>query len=253
MTRTLILRSIPALALLCAGALHAGSWTDRLKGAADAALGGTSGSTAVDELSATEMAGGLKEALAVGAERAIEGLARAGGYLDDESVRIPLPGKLQSLESTLRMLGQGAAVDEFVTTVNRAAESAVELASPIVGDAVREMTIADAREILTGPDDAATQYFRDKTSDELTTAMLPIVRDATDRAGVTRAYKGMLERAGPASTALGSSLDVDAYVTEKTLDGLFLKLAEQEKQIRQNPAARSTDLLKKVFGAVSGG
>ena len=200
-------------------------------------------------LSQGDMSGGLKEALALGSERAIKGLSRSGGYLDDKSVRIPLPGKLRKIESSLRMLGQGKAVDEFVQTANRAAEQAIPKAAPIVGDAIRGMSFTDARQILSGPDDAATTYFRGKTSDALTRAMLPIVSSATDKAGVTRAFKQMIDKAGPAASMLGDDLDVDEYITDKTLDGLFLKLAEEEKSIRHDPVARSTDLLKKVFGS----
>lgn len=222
-------------------------WEDMLKGATDSLKGGGS---QVSGLTDAEMNGGLKEALAVGAERAIKGLSRPGGYLNDPAVRIPLPGALEKTEKVLRMLGQDAAVDEFITTVNRAAERAIPKASKIVGNAVRDMTIADAQKILTGPDDSATQYFRRKTTKNLTAAMLPIVKKATASAGVTSAYKGMVDKAGPASSLMGDSLDLDAYVTEKTLDGLFLKVAAEEKAIRTNPVARSTDLLKKVFGAV---
>ncbi|NDE07054.1 MAG: DUF4197 domain-containing protein [Chloroflexi bacterium] len=109
-------------------------------------------------------------------------------------------------------------------------------------------TINDAKSILTGPDDSATRYFRGKTSGALTSAFLPIVKSTTDSAGVTSAFKKLVSKAGPAAEQLGGSADVDKYITEKTLDGLFLKLAAEEKSIRQNPAARSTDLLKKVFG-----
>lgn len=224
-------------------------WQDLLKGAGGLLMGADSGSQ-VSGLTTAEMSGGLKEALAIGAERAINGLARPGGYLDDPAVRIPLPGSLEKTEKVLRMMGQGGRVDEFTTTVNRAAERAIPQASKIVGKAVRDMTITDAQKILTGPDDAATQYFRGKTTGDLTAAMLPIVKRATESAGVTRAYKGMLDKAGPASSLVGDSLDLDAYVTEKTLDGLFLKVADEERAIRTNPVARSTDLLKKVFGAV---
>lgn len=223
-------------------------WEDMLKGATDSLPGG--GGSQVTGLTSAEMNGGLKEALAVGAERAIKGLSRPGGYLNDPAVRIPLPGALEKTEKVLRMLGQDAAVDEFITTVNRAAERAIPKASKIVGNAVRDMTISDAQKILTGPDDSATQYFRRKTTKNLTAAMLPIVKKATASAGVTSAYKGMVDKAGPASSLMGDTLDLDAYVTEKTLDGLFLKVAAEEKAIRTNPVARSTDLLKKVFGAV---
>lgn len=237
-----------ATAALGLSAAVQADWRDMLKGAADRLQGG-SGDSQVSGLTTAEMNGGLKEALAIGTERAISGLARPGGYLDDPAVRIPLPGALEKTEKVLRMMGQGERVDEFILTVNRAAERAVPQTSKIVGNAVREMTITDAQNILTGPDDAATQYFRGKTSGDLTTAMLPIVKRATESAGVTRTYKGMLDKAGPASSLVGGSLDLDAYVTEKTLDGLFLKLADEERAIRTNPVARSTDLLKKVFGA----
>ena len=238
-----------SLTMVAAFSLQAANWDDMLKGAAEG-MQSQSRSAAVGSLTPAEMDGGLKEALAVGVERAIKGLGRNGGYLNDPSVRIPLPGALEKTENVLRMMGQGDAVDEFITTVNRAAERAVPKAAKIVGNAIRAMTIDDAKKILTGPDDAATQYFRRKTTKDLTTAMLPIVRRATDAAGVTHAYKDMISKAGPASSMVGSSLDVDAYVTEKTLDGLFHKVAAEEKQIRTNPMARSSDLLKKVFGAV---
>lgn len=242
--------SVLAMSVLAIGISKAAGVEDLLKGASDALKGGGGSTTKVSGLTQAEMNGGLKEALAVGAERAIKGLSRPGGYLDDSSVRIPLPGALKNTEKALRMMGQGKRVDEFITTVNRAAERAIPKASRIVGNAVRDMTIADAQKILTGPGDAATQYFRGKTTQDLTAAMLPIVKQATESAGVTKAYKGMVDKAGPASSLMGSSLDLDAYVTEKTLDGLFLKVAAEEKAIRTNPVARSSDLLKKVFGAV---
>ncbi len=237
-------------AVLVLGVYARADWSDQLKGAVSN-VGKSGANQQLSGLTSVEMDGGLKEALAVGAERAIKELGRKGGYLDDASVRIPLPGSLDKAEKILRMMGQGDAVDEFLVTVNRAAEKAVPLASGIVGDAVRDMSITDAKKILTGPDDAATKYFRDKTDAELTQAMLPIVKHATDAAGVTSAYKRLVKKAGPASGLVGDSLDVDRYVTEKALDGLFLKVAEEEKAIRTNPVARSSDLLKKVFGSVS--
>ena len=216
-------------------------------GAVSGATASKPGSSA-SGLSNSDMTGGLKDALAVGAERAIKGLGKTGGFLNDKSVRIPLPGPLQKADGALRMLGQGKLVDEFETTLNKAAEQAVPKAAPIVGKAIREMSIADAKAMLNGPDDAATRYFKSKTSGALSSAFLPIVKSTTDSAGVTSAFKKLVSKAGPAADQLGGSADVDKYITEKTLDGLFLKLAAEEKSIRQNPAARSTDLLKKVFG-----
>lgn len=240
--------SVCLIALLLPAAAHceAQDWQSTLR---DVSASVTGNKASPAGLSQADTSGGLKDALAVGAERAIKGLSGSGGFFDDKDVRIPLPGKMRKMESTLRMLGQGKAVDEFLQTVNRAAEQAVPKAAPIVGDAIRNMSFADAKAVLSGPDDAATDYFRGKTSGALTKAMLPIVSSATAKAGVTRAYKQMIDKAGPAAAMLGDDLDVDEYVTEKTLDGLFFKLAEEEKSIRHNPAARSTELLKKVFGS----
>lgn len=243
------MRRLPAavcLAITLVSAQHAVAqdWSSALR-----QVSGGGAATAPGKLSQGEMSGGLKDALALGSERAIKGLSRKGGFLNDKDVRIPLPGKLRKIESSLRMLGQGKAVDEFLETANRAAEQAIPKAAPIVGDAIRGMSFDDARQILSGPDDAATRYFRSKTSGALTREMLPIVTDATDKAGVTRAFKRMVDKAGPAASMVGDDLDLDEYITGKTLDGLFFKLAEEEKAIRRDPAARGTDLLKKVFGS----
>ena len=240
------------LSMLAGLGAAAADWSDMLE---DAVKGlqtpDRSEASSVESLSPLEMNAGLKEALAVGVERAVDALGRSGGYLDDPSVRIPLPGFLAKTEPALRMMGQGAAVDEFIATANRAAERAIPQAAGIVGDAIRAMSIADAKTILTGPDNAATEYFRAKTSAQLTDAILPIVRQATDAAGVTRAYKNLVGKAGAGAGLMGKSLDVDSYVTDRTLDGLFLKVAEEEKRIRTDPVARSSELLKKVFGAVT--
>ena len=250
------MRLISSLALflgisLCHGPAVAADLGSTLKSVTGAVSGGASGTktaTSASGLSNSDMSGGLKDALAVGSERAIKGLGKAGGFLNDKSVRIPLPGPLQKAESALRMLGQGKLVDEFETTLNKAAEQAVPKAAPIVGNAIRDMSINDAKAMLNGPDDAATRYFKGKTSGALTTAFLPMVKSTTDSAGVTSAFKKLVSKAGPVADQLGGSADVDKYITEKTLDGLFLKLAAEEKSIRQNPAARRTDLLNKVFG-----
>jgi Protein of unknown function (DUF4197) len=241
---------VMVLALATSSGAMAAGWKDTLEGAADSVKSSRAGSAPIAGLSNSDMTGGLKEALAVGAERAIKGLGRQGGYLDDPAVRIPLPGVLKKTEKALRMMGKDKAVDDFLVTVNRAAEKAIPQASAIVGDAVRGMSIADAKAILTGPDDSATQFFREKTTPSLTDALLPIVKRATESAGVTRSYKNMIGKAGPAAQLAGDRLDLDAYVTRKTLAGLFTKLADEERAIRTDPVARSSDLLKKVFGAV---
>lgn len=206
-------------------------------------------------LSESQIGAGLKEALSIGAERAVSVLGQQGGFLNDGSVRIPLPGMLGSAAKGLRAAGQGHYVDEFETAVNRAAEQAVPETLDIVKQTVRDMSLEDVRGILSGGDDAATQFLRKRAGGSLRTAILPIVSQATDNAGATSAYKALKGRADGMLGGLGSlgglvdtrSLDLDGYVADKSLDGLFLKLAAEEKQIRENPLARTTDLLKTVF------
>jgi hypothetical protein len=206
------------------------------------------------KLSNAQIDAGLKEALSVGAERAVALLGKPGGFLNDRTVHIPLPGVLGRAAKVARSLGQGRYVDDFEQTVNRAAEQAIPKTLDIVKKTVRNMSLKDVRGILSGGDDAATRYLREKAGDSLRTAIRPIVAQATDRAGATAAYKRLLSSTRNSLGGLGglmggqSSLDLDDYVTRKTLDGLFLKLAAEEKAIRTNPVARSTELLKQVFG-----
>ena len=225
-------------------------------------------SAAVAALSDSQVADGLKDALGKGLQNAVANLGHSDGFLTNLDVKIPLPEKLQSAEKVLRAAKQDKLADEFVTTMNRAAESAVPEAAGIFGDAVKSMSIDDAKSILTGPPDSATQFFRRTTSTNLYAKFYPIVQKATAGAGVTRAYKKMMAQVTSTNTmssfgSFGSSLsgmankyagadalDVDAYVTNKTLDGLFKLVADEEKNIRQNPVARTTDALKQVFGAL---
>jgi hypothetical protein len=222
------------------------------------ATGGTSGGS-VSSLSDSQINAGLKQALSVGAERAVAILGRNGGFLNDQSVRIPLPGMLDTAAQGLRAAGQGRYVDEFEMTVNRAAERAIPQTLDIVQKTVTDMSLEDVRGILAGGDDAATQFLRERAGDSLAAAIRPIVADATDQAGATAAYKSLTTQAdgmlggfgglGSLGGMLGvSDLDLDNYVTQKTLDGLFVKLAAEEKAIRENPVARSTELLETVFG-----
>lgn len=202
------------------------------------------------DLSADQVTRGLKEALAKGLQQAIAQLGKEGGFLTNLNVKIPMPEKFQALEKTLRQFGQGRVADEFVTTMNHAAEQAVPVASGVFAESLKQMTVADAKGILSGPDDAATQYFRRVTEAQLTEKFLPIVKEATAKAGVTAAYKQLAEKASLAGPFLNTqSLNLDAYVNGKALDGLFKMVAAEEKRIRQNPVARTTDLLKSVFGS----
>ena len=234
---------------LAGSAAVAADWTKYLDTAKEAV--GTTGVSATDVgLTNTEMVGGLKEALDKGTQYAVKKLGRPGGFLDNKKVRIPMPESLSWVESSLRTLGQDELADEFITTMNEAAEQAVPEAADIFGEAVKNMSVEDAQGILTGPDDAATEYFRTNTQAELTERMQPIVEAATAQTGVTAAYKSMMAKAGSLGGMLpGSTTDIDGYVTGKTLDGLFLMIASEEKKIRTNPVARSTELMQKVFGA----
>jgi hypothetical protein len=225
-------------------------WDDWVKKIEESLPGGMPSDTGVSGLSQTEITAGLKEALSVGVEQAIGLLGQDGGFLNDATVRIPMPGSLQTLERGLRAAGQEAIADEFVVTMNHAAERAVPETSAIFVETIKSMSVADARDILNGPDDAATRYFREQNQERLSTAILPIVQDATEKTGVTSAYKRLIGGMGFLSQFSNQdSLDLDSYVTRKTLDGLFVKLADEERLIREDPVARSTDLLKKVFGS----
>lgn len=236
-----------AIAVVAAAATraHAG-WLDWLK---PAPTNRAATVTGLNALSEDEIVRGLKAALAQGARQAVAQLGRPDGFLKNLDVKIPVPDQLRSVEKGLRTLKQDRLADEFITTLNRAAEAAVPEAAGIFADAVAQLTVADARGILTGPPDAATQYFRKVGEARLTERMLPIVRQATQQAGVTAAYKNMTQQAGGLTALLGQPPDLDQYVTGKALDGLFKLVAAEEKQIRENPVARSTELLQKVFGA----
>jgi hypothetical protein len=231
------------ICLVVASAAHA-DWKSRL----ESFLGGGA-SPGPAALSEQQIVAGLKEALSQGARRAVDELGRADGFLSDARVRIPMPSALRTVESALRTMNQGRYADEFIVTMNRAAEAAVPEASAILGEAIRQMTVNEARQILNGPDNAATLYFRRVGEERLTGRIRPIVSEATSRTGVTSSYKALIERAGFAAKLAGAdSVDIDDYVTEQALDGLFLLIAEEEKRIRENPLARSTELLKTVFG-----
>jgi hypothetical protein len=207
----------------------------------------------------SDVAAGLKEALAKSTTNAINSLGRNDGFWNNPKVRIPLPGKLEQAGNLARKMGQGAKVDEFQLSMNRAAEKAVPQVADLFGDAIRKMTLDDARGILTGGDHAATDYFRRVAGPALTDRIRPIVAKTTDSVGVTQKYKsftsgsgggqlgGALGKLGGKSGGSGS-LDLDDYVTKETLDGLFATIGDQEKSIRDNPAQQTTSLLKKVFG-----
>ena len=199
-------------------------------------------------LSEAKIGSGLKEALKIGTGNAVNLTGRLDGYFMNEAIKILMPEKLKTMEKGLRAIGYGPKVDEFILSMNRAAERAAPGARKIFWDAIGEMTFDDARKILAGSNTAATEYFKAKTTDKLTVAFKPIVNQATNEVGVTRQYKELVGKFQTIPFMKSESFDLDQYVVTKGLDGLFYMVGEEEKKIRTNPAARVTDLLKEVFG-----
>jgi hypothetical protein len=197
----------------------------------------------------TQITSGLKEALAVGTQKAVKQVAKPGGYLENKAIKILLPSSLRPVETGLRAAGQGPKIDDFISSMNHAAEAAAPEAASIFSDAVREMTIDDARKLLNGGNTSITDYFKSKTSAHLASAFRPHVEETMRNNGVTQKYDALVAQAPKLPFMSNSSTDINTYVVNKALDGLFLVLGEQEKEIRTNPAARTTDLLKKVFGS----
>lgn len=232
--------------LLLSGGARAQGWAEMFRGL----FGGPPQSEAVDGLMAMEILAGLREALAQGTTAAVNQLGRTDGFWADAARRIPPPPLVSSSATTLRALGFGAALDAFHLTLNRAAEQAVPQAADVLGDAVRQMSVADARSILEGGNDAATRYFERVSGPALRERFMPLVAQATAQVGVTRQYRALTERAGPMlqASGLGTAVDLDAYVADQALQQLFAVMAEEERRIRQNPAARTTEVLQRVFG-----
>jgi len=203
-----------------------------------------------NDLPESTISSGLKAALSQGITRAIRDLGRQNGFLDNPDVRIPLPHGLQRTESMLRFLGQGRKVDEFVASMNHAAENAVPVAADVFIDSVSQMSCNDARNILfSGQDDSATQFFRRTSEDRLRVLFRPIVEDFTAEVGVTQQYKSLMGRYGFIGRVFGQDATaLDGYVTEKALDGLFYVMADEERRIRRDPIGRTTSILRTVFG-----
>ncbi|HET7341619.1 MAG TPA: DUF4197 domain-containing protein [Methylomirabilota bacterium] len=210
--------------------------------------GGTPGPTS-GSLGDVKIGSALKQALQVGTEKAVTLTGRTDGYFKNAAIKILLPDKLKSLESGLRMVGFGPQVDELVLGMNRAAERAAPAAKQIFFDAIGEMTIDDAKRILDGTPTAATDYFKGKTTDKLTAAFKPVVEKSMSQVGVTQKYEELLGRAETIPFLNAERYDLNGYVVGRALDGLFHMVGEEEKNIRANPSARVTDLLKEVFGS----
>ena len=200
-----------------------------------------------DGLSDAKIGAGLKEALQVATGNSVDLTGRVDGYFGNQAIRILMPDKLRTLEKGLRAVGYGPQVDEFVLGMNRAAERSAPAAKQIFWDAIGAMTFDDGRKILAGGDTAATEFFKARTTDQLTAAFKPVVNGAMNEVGVTRQYRELVGRFEAIPFANSQVFDVDGYVVTRALDGLFHVVGEQERQIRANPAARTTELLREVF------
>jgi len=205
---------------------------------------------ALDAISSGDASSGVKEALAKGSDYAVASLGKNGGFLGNDKVRIPLPGYLQKAEKGLRMFGMGKQADQLIETMNHAAELAVAEAKPVLSDAIRKMSVQDAKGILTGGEDSVTQYFRRTSTDRLTEKFMPIVKASTQKVQLADKYNQFAGKAASSGLIDQKDADLDSYVTQKAMDGLFAMIAEEEKNLRSNPLGASSNLLKKVFGAL---
>ena len=202
------------------------------------------------DLSSADASSGVKAALGKGAEAAVALLGQPGGFLDNPQVRIPLPGYLEDAARMMRKFGQGKRIDELVTTINRAAEAAVPMGKDLLVSAVQNMTVTDAKNILTGGDTSVTTFFADKTRVPLGERFLPVVTQATEKVGLTQQYNSFAGKAAGFGLLKKEDANLSQYVTGKTLDGLYLMIGEEEKKIRQNPMAAGSSIVQKVFGTL---
>ena len=202
------------------------------------------------DLTDKDASGGLREALVQGASKAVGQLGTDGGFLNNPKVKIGLPATLAPVEGMLRTMGRGKDLDALVDTMNKAAEQAVPKAKGLLVDAVKKMSVEDARKILSGGDDAGTQYFKEKTATQLAESFLPTVKESTDKLALAEQYNKVAGKASKFGLAKGDELKIENYVTRKALDGLYLMIAEEEKAIRKDPVGAATGLAKKAFGAL---
>jgi len=203
-----------------------------------------------NDLSNRDVVAGLKEALNKGATNAVGNLGKVDGFFGNDRVKIPLPDSMKKVDQTLRSIGMGQYADELVLTMNRAAEAAVPEAKTLLITAIREMSVQDAKGILSGGDTAATDYFRGKTSQKLSARFLPIVQQATAKVGVAQKYNQLAGNAARLGLLDENQVNLENYITQKTLAGLFVMIADEEKAIRANPLEQGSKLLNKVFGSL---
>ncbi len=205
----------------------------------------------IDDLSSSEASRGLKEALIQGAGKAVGKLGAVDGFLGNKEVKIPLPDTMKKAEKAMRMFGMGKQADELVLKMNRAAEAAVPEAKALLVDSVKKMSVADAKGILTGGDDAATQYFKKTTSTAMTDKFLPIVKKATEHVQLAQQYNKFAQMGNKFGVVKKDQVNLEQYVTQKTLDGVYLMMAKEEAAIRKDPVGQASSLIKKVFGSIA--
>lgn len=234
---------ILSLLFLCpAPSAHAG-WMSALK---EKLMASPAAQTSLSE---TQIGKGLREALSIGIDKAVAAASKSGGYLDNEAIKIKFPENLAMVETGMRKIGMGSTIDAFEVSVNRAAETAAPAAKEILLDTLMDMSFEDAQQLLKGGDTAATDYFKKKSSDRLFTAFQPSIQKAMNQYKASEAYNQIISSYQKIPFAQKPKLvSADQYATQKALDGLFHLVAEQEKKIRTDPAARATELLKSVFG-----
>jgi hypothetical protein len=204
----------------------------------------------LDKITNQDATSGLRAALQKGAEAAVDLLGKQDGFFGNQKVKIPLPESIARVDKLMHNLGMGKYSDELVLTMNRAAESAMPEAKKLLVDAVKKMSVQDAKGILTGGQDSATQYFKRTTSDQLRERFLPVVKKATQKVKLAEKYNQYAEKGAKLGLVKKDDANLDSYVTQKALDGLFLMIAEQEKKIRDNPAQAASSIISKVFGAL---
>jgi hypothetical protein len=213
-------------------------------------LAGAATALQLSDLTNQDAVRGIKGALAAGASSAIGKLGVPGGFFNNPKVKIPLPPALDEIAKGMRMLGRGKDADELIAAMNAAAEQAVPEAKLLLSNAVKTMSIADAKRILTGGDESVTQFFREKTAAPLAVKFLPIVKRSTDKVGLAQKYDQFARQGAKLGLIKGDAANIELYVTNKALDGLYVMIGEEEREIRQNPMAAGSAIVSKVFGAL---
>ena len=251
MMKKLIAVSALAVFMTQANALDLSTLKDAIKSSGGTSSDSTVSSTGgVSSLTNSEASGGLKEALTQGVSKAVASLGATDGFFGNKDVKIPLPNSLKKIEKGMKFMGMGKQSDELILKMNRAAEAAVPEAKTLLLDSVKKMSLADAKAILTGPQDAATQYFKKTTSAQMGEKFLPIVTKATENVQLADSYNKYAEMGSKFGVVKKEDANINQYVTKKALDGVYYMVAQEEVAIRKDPLGQASSLLKKVFGSI---